>query len=173
MGLTHIDEQGNAHMVEVGAKAVTHREAVAAGTISLNEAAFTAVREHRAKKGDVLGVAQVAGLMAVKQTAALIPLCHTLLLTGSELTFKLCPETREISCRCQVRCEGKTGVEMEALTGVSVALLTIYDMCKALDRGMVIRNIGLEEKHGGKSGDFYADPLARSQDQAASGVSLC
>ncbi|NJP39610.1 cyclic pyranopterin monophosphate synthase MoaC [Oscillospiraceae bacterium HV4-5-C5C] len=173
MGLTHIDDQGNAHMVEVGAKAVTHREATASGTIRLNEAAFTAVRDHKAKKGDVLGVAQVAGLMAVKQTASLIPLCHTILITGSELTFQLCPETREISCSCQVCCDGKTGVEMEALTGVSVALLTIYDMCKALDRGMVIGNIGLVEKHGGKSGDFYADPLARPQDTAAPGLSPC
>ena len=110
-----------------------------------------------AKKGDVLGVAQVAGIMATKRTAELIPLCHLLNLTKSQVTFTLHPETREIEAVCTVRCEGKTGVEMEALTGVSLALLTVYDMCKAIDKRMEIKNIHLMEKHGGKSGDFFYD----------------
>lgn len=107
------------------------------------------------KKGDVLGVAQIAGIMAAKKNAELIPLCHTLLLTSVKLNLELLPETREVRAECTVKCEGKTGVEMEALTGVSVALLTVYDMCKAVDKRMTIGDIHLVEKHGGKSGDFY------------------
>ncbi len=151
---THMDAQGNALMVDVGGKPVTSRTAVAVGRIAMSEACFAAVRDKTAKKGDVLGVAQVAGIMATKRTAELIPLCHLLNLTKSQVSFQLLPESLEIEARCTVSCEGKTGVEMEALTGVSLALLTVYDMCKAIDKRMVIREIHLVEKHGGKSGDF-------------------
>lgn len=152
---THIDAQGNALMVDVSGKEPTSRTAVAVGRISMSEACFQAVRDKTAKKGDVLGVAQVAGIMATKRTAELIPLCHLLNLTKSQVNFALHPETLEIEAVCTVRCEGKTGVEMEALTGVSLALLTVYDMCKAIDKRMEIKDIHLIEKHGGKSGDFY------------------
>lgn len=152
---THIDTNGNALMVDIGGKAVTSRTAVATGRIAMSSACFNMVAQGRAKKGDVLGVAQVAGIMAAKRTGELIPLCHGLNLTGTEVSFRLLPERLEIEAVCTARCEGKTGVEMEALTGVSAALLTIYDMCKAVDKGMVISNIHLLEKHGGKSGDFY------------------
>lgn len=154
MGLTHIDGQGNAVMVDVSEKMATQRRAVAVGTITMNDAAFTALQEGRNKKGDVLTVAQVAGIMATKRTASLIPLCHTLNLTKSTVEFQLLEEQREVRCRCTVSCEGKTGVEMEALTGATVALLTVYDMCKAADRAMVISSVHLEEKSGGKSGLF-------------------
>ncbi len=154
---THIDAQGNARMVDVSGKAPTSRTAVAVGRIAMSEACFAAVRDRTAKKGDVLGVAQVAGIMATKRTAELIPLCHLLNLTKSQVEFTLHPESLEIEAVCTVRCEGKTGVEMEALTGVSLALLTVYDMCKAIDKRMEIRNIHLVEKHGGKSGDFFFD----------------
>ena len=154
---THIDAQGNALMVDVSGKAPTSREAVAVGRISMSEECFRAVQNGTAKKGDVLGVAQVAGIMATKRTAELIPLCHLLNLTKSQVNFTLYPETCEVEAVCTVRCEGKTGVEMEALTGVSLALLTVYDMCKAIDKRMEIKNIHLVEKHGGKSGDFFYD----------------
>ena len=154
MCFSHIDAQGNAVTVDVTDKAPTSRRAVAVGRIRMSPACFAAIRDGTAKKGDVLGVAQVAGLMAVKETARLIPLCHSLVLTGSELRFALLPDTFEVEARCTVRCEGRTGVEMEALTGASVALLTIYDMCKAIDKSMVIGGIRLEKKEGGKSGLF-------------------
>jgi len=159
MGFTHIDENGNAVMVDVGNKEITSREAVAIGRIRMSEESFAAVAEGRAKKGDVLGVAQVAGIMAAKKTSDLIPLCHTLLLTKVSVEFTMIPERCEIQATCTVRCDGKTGVEMEALTGVSTALLTIYDMCKAVDKRMEINGIHLVEKHGGKSGDFYFEEL--------------
>lgn len=152
---THIDANGNALMVDVGGKAVTSRTATAVGRITMSRDCFDMAAQGRAKKGDVLGVAQVAGIMAAKRTGELIPLCHGLNLTGTEVTFRLLPEDCAIEAACTVTCDGKTGVEMEALTGVSAALLTIYDMCKAVDKGMVISNIHLLEKHGGKSGDFY------------------
>lgn len=152
---THIDANGNAVMVDVSGKEVTHRTACAVGRISMSGECFDMVAQGRAKKGDVLGVAQVAGIMAAKRTGELIPLCHRLNLTGTKVTFRLLPEDCAIEAVCTVRCDGKTGVEMEALTGVSAALLTVYDMCKAADRGMVISDIHLVEKHGGKSGDFY------------------
>ena len=155
MGFTHVDDEGNAVMVDVSGKEITARTAVAVGRIGMNEACFEAVRDKTAKKGDVLGVAQVAGIMATKRTSELIPLCHLLSLSKSKVTFRLLPESREIEATCTVCCEGKTGVEMEALTGVSVALLTVYDMCKAMDRAMVIGPVHLKEKHGGKSGDFF------------------
>lgn len=155
MGFTHIDNQGNAVMVDVGNKEITQREAVATGRIRMSEECFAAVRDRKAKKGDVLGIAQVAGIMATKRTSDLIPLCHTLLLTKVSVEFTLLEENCQIEAVCTVRCDGKTGVEMEALTGVSTALLTIYDMCKAIDKRMEITDIHLLEKHGGKSGDFH------------------
>ena len=152
--LTHIDENGNAVMVYVGAKAVTHREAVAVGRITMSADCFAMVAEGRAKKGDVLGVAQVAGIMAAKRTFESIPLCHPLLLTKCRVEFTMLREEHTIEARCTTQCDGKTGVEMEALNGVTTALLTIYDMCKAADRGMVLSGIHLAEKSGGKSGHF-------------------
>ena len=152
--LTHIDENGNAVMVDVGAKAVTHREAVAVGRITMSGECFAMVAQGRAKKGDVLGVAQVAGIMAAKRTFESIPLCHPLLLTKCRVEFTMLREEHAIEARCTTQCDGKTGVEMEALHGVTTALLTIYDMCKAADRGMVLSDIHLAEKSGGKSGHF-------------------
>lgn len=154
MEFTHIDENGNAVMVDVGDKAVTSREAVACGRIRMSRECFAAVTQGGMKKGDVLAVAQVAGIMGAKRTAELIPLCHTLLLTKVSVTFVLHEQSCEIEAVCTVRCDGKTGVEMEALTGVSTALLTVYDMCKAVDKRMEIGQIHLLEKRGGKSGDF-------------------
>ena len=154
MGLTHIDADGNAIMVDVGAKAVTGRTATAVGRITMSRDCFALVRSGRSKKGDVLSVAQVAGIMAVKRTAELIPLCHSLNLTKAAVTFRLLEQEQAVEAVCSVSCDGRTGVEMESLTGVSVALLTIYDMCKAADRAMVIGPIHLLEKQGGKSGHF-------------------
>ncbi len=151
---THIDANGNAVMVDVGGKDVTARSATAVGRISMSGKCFALVAQGRMKKGDVLGVAQVAGIMAAKRTSELIPLCHPLLTTRCAVEFELFPEENQIAAACTVECRGQTGVEMEALTGVSVALLTVYDMCKAVDRGMVISDVHLREKHGGKSGDF-------------------
>ena len=155
MEFTHFDGQGNARMVDVSGKSITARTAVAEGIIQVSEEVFRAVTEKTVKKGDVLTVAQVAGIMGCKRTAELIPMCHLLNLTNETLTFELLPESLEIKAVCTVKTEGKTGVEMEALTGVSTALLTVYDMCKAIDKRMVIREIHLVEKHGGKSGDFF------------------
>ena len=152
--LTHIDENGNAVMVDVGAKAVTHREAVAVGRITMSADCFARVAQGRAKKGDVLGVAQVAGIMAAKRTFESIPLCHPLLLTKCSVEFTMLRGEHAIEARCTTQCDGRTGVEMEALNGVTTALLTIYDMCKAADRGMVLSDIHLAEKSGGKSGHF-------------------
>ena len=152
---THFDDQGNAVMVDVSDKDVTARAATACGTIRVSEAVMEAIMGRTVKKGDVYTVAQVAGIMAAKQTSSLIPMCHILALTNARVWF----ETHEAECAidvfCQAKTDGKTGVEMEALTGVSVALLTIYDMCKAIDKHMVIENIYLLEKSGGKSGDFH------------------
>lgn len=155
MEFTHIDENGNAVMVDVSEKSITRREATAVGHISMNEECFHAVLNGQVKKGDVLAVAQVAGIMAAKQTANLIPLCHNLNLTKSKVEFSLQPENHEIQAVCTVSCEGRTGVEMEALTGASIALLTIYDMCKAIDKRMEISGVHLEAKSGGRSGDFH------------------
>lgn len=154
MEFSHFDQKGNARMVDVSEKPPTHREATAEGTIRVNEAVFRAIEDRTVKKGDVLTVAQVAGIMGTKRTSELIPMCHPLSLTGVSVTFETDPETFAIKAICTVRTDGRTGVEMEALTGVSAALLTIYDMCKAIDRRMVIENIHLVEKTGGKSGDF-------------------
>lgn len=154
---THMDERGNAVMVDVGGKDITQRRAVAAGRIRMSAACFAAVRQGVVKKGDVLGVAQVAGIMGAKKTSELIPLCHILNLTHCTVDFELLPNTREIEARCAVKCAGRTGVEMEALTGVSVALLAVYDMCKAIDKRMEIGAVHLVEKMGGKSGEFRYD----------------
>lgn len=153
-GLTHLDADGAAHMVDVGDKAVTSRRAVATGHITIAADALHAIREGSAKKGDVIAVARVAGIMAAKKTADLIPLCHPLPLT--RVTLDLVLDDHGITATALTATDGKTGVEMEALTAVSVALLTIYDMAKAMDRGMTITGIRLLEKAGGKSGDWRA-----------------
>ncbi|MEG1800612.1 MAG: cyclic pyranopterin monophosphate synthase MoaC [Oscillospiraceae bacterium] len=152
--LTHFDEKGNAIMVDVSDKEDTFRVATASGKILVNQETMAAVVNGTSKKGDVLGVSRVAGIMAVKQTAHLIPMCHTLLITKCSVDFEVDEENLAINCICTAKAEGKTGVEMEALTGVSVALLTIYDMCKAIDKRMEITDIHLDTKSGGKSGDF-------------------
>ena len=151
---THVDAAGNARMVDVGEKAVTHRTAVAVGRVTMSPECFAAVAEGRAKKGDVLGVAQVAGIMATKRTSDLIPLCHPLMLSHASVDFTVLEEEGAIQAECTVKLSGKTGVEMEALTGVTVALLTIYDMCKAVDRSMELSDIHLVHKEGGKSGVY-------------------
>lgn len=152
MSLTHFDPAGQAIMVDVAEKSVTHRTATAQGVLLADPAVLAAIAEGTAQKGDVLGVARVAGILAVKQTANLIPLCHSLPLTHAAIDFTL--EEDRLVARCTAECDGKTGVEMEALTGVSVALLTVYDMCKALGKDMVISEVHLVSKTGGKSGDF-------------------
>ncbi len=152
--LTHFDENGNAVMVDVSEKNITSRTAVARGTICVDQKIMEAVENHRVKKGDVLGVARIAGIMGVKQTSSLIPLCHPLSVTKCSVDFELNRRANEITVFCTVKTDGKTGVEMEALTGVQVALLTIYDMCKAIDKRMVMKDIHLVSKSGGKSGDF-------------------
>ena len=154
MGFTHFDEHGNAIMVDVTDKEVTERIAIASGKIKVNEEVFDAIKNGTAKKGDVLGTARIAGIMAAKKTSDLIPMCHPLMLTKVTIDFALNETTRTIRCICTAKLYGKTGVEMEALTGVTIALLTIYDMCKAMDRGMEMGEIHLEEKMGGKSGHF-------------------
>lgn len=155
-GLTHLDEDGAARMVDVGAKAVTAREAVASGRIDMSAAAAKAIADGLVKKGDVLAVARVAGIMAAKRTADLIPLCHPIALSAVTVDF-LCDDSG-VTVTATARTAGQTGVEMEALTAASVALLTIYDMAKALDKAMVIGAIQLESKTGGKSGDWHRQP---------------
>jgi cyclic pyranopterin phosphate synthase len=157
--LTHFDAGGQAHMVDVGAKNETHRVAVAAGTIRMQPATLELVQTGSAKKGDVLGVARIAAIMAAKRTSDLVPLCHPLALTRVAVEFEVDALNNSVHCRAQVETYGKTGVEMEALTSVQVGLLTIYDMCKAVDRGMVMTNVRVLEKHGGKSGDWTATEL--------------
>ena len=152
--LTHFDNEGQAHMVDVGDKAETLRIAVATGSIRMQPATFALVKAGDAKKGDVLGVARIAGIQASKKTSDLIPLCHLISLTKVSVEFTLDVKTSTIHCTTTTQCVGKTGVEMEALTASSVALLTIYDMVKAADRGMVISEIKLLEKQGGKSGHW-------------------
>lgn len=156
--LSHFDQAGNAVMVDVSEKAVTRRTAVAGGSIFVNADVMAAVVSGTSKKGDVLGVARVAGIMAVKNTSMIIPMCHTLLINKCSIDFKVDEQALRIDAVCTVKVDGKTGVEMEALTGVSAALLTIYDMCKAIDRSMTIGQIRLLEKTGGKSGTYRAQP---------------
>ena len=152
--LTHFDAQGQAHMVDVAAKASTHRVAIAQGRIVMNLETLSVILAGSAKKGDVLGIARIAGIMAAKRTSDLIPLCHPLALTRVALDFTADEDTASITCRATVETVGPTGVEMEALTAAQIALLTIYDMCKAVDRGMTITDVRVIEKHGGKSGSF-------------------
>ena len=151
---THFDEKGNARMVDVSEKNITKRTATAKGSISVSREVMDAVIGRTIKKGDVLTVAQVAGIMGTKKTSDLIPMCHPLNLSNAKVTFDIDEEACNISALCTAVCEGRTGVEMEALTGVSVALLTIYDMCKSMDKRMIINDIHLVEKSGGKSGEF-------------------
>ena len=153
-GLTHLDSDGTARMVDVGAKAATHRVAIASGAIRMSAATLDAIRRGNAPKGDVLGTARIAGIMAAKKTGDLIPLCHPLALDAVNIDFAF-TETG-VECTATASLTGKTGIEMEALTAVSVALLTVYDMANALDKGMVIENVRLIEKRGGKSGTWRA-----------------
>jgi cyclic pyranopterin phosphate synthase len=155
--LTHFDAAGQAHMVDVGGKAETKRIAVARGTIRMLPATFELIRKGEAKKGDVIGIARIAAIQGAKRTADLIPLCHPLALTRVAVDFELDETTPAVHCRVQVETLGRTGVEMEALTAVQVGLLTVYDMCKAVDRGMTITDVKVMEKHGGKSGDWVAE----------------
>ena len=155
--LTHFNAAGEAHMVDVGAKRHTQRTAVAAGKIFVNDRVFMAIQSGTAQKGDVLAVARIGGIQAAKRTFELIPLCHLVGLTHCSIDFALNEEERSVTATCTAQTNGPTGVEMEALTGVSTALLTIYDMCKALDRAMHIENIHLVLKSGGKSGLFRAE----------------
>lgn len=148
---THFDEQGNAYMVDVTDKAETDREAVATGRITMSKECYELVKTGGMKKGDVLGTARIAGIMGAKKTSELIPLCHILMLTKVSVEFKMIDEEDAIESICTVKTHGKTGVEMEALTGVQVSLLTIYDMCKAVDKAMVMSDIKLIKKTGGKS----------------------
>ncbi|CAL62739.1 molybdenum cofactor biosynthesis protein C [Herminiimonas arsenicoxydans] len=155
-GLTHFDATGQAHMVDVGSKNETHRIAVASGIIRMKPETLSIIESGTAKKGDVLGIARIAAIMAAKRTSDLIPLCHPLALTRVTVDFSIDAAHSSIHCTAQVETFGKTGVEMEALTAVQIGLLTIYDMCKAVDRGMVMSDIKVLEKHGGKSGDWTA-----------------
>ena len=164
MEFTHFDGEGKAWMVDVGEKADTKREAVARGSIVMSRECLCKVMEGTMKKGDVLGVARVAGIMGAKRTSELVPLCHILNLTKLTLDFHIHEEACEIQAVCTAGTTGKTGVEMEALTGVSVALLTIYDMCKAVDKTMEIGGICLVHKSGGKSGEFY-NPKAAGREE--------
>lgn len=154
---SHIDEKGNAVMVDVSHKSETQRTASAAGRIAMSPACYGAVRNQAVPKGDVLGAARIAAIMAAKKTSDLIPLCHIVPLSACTVDFVFHDDTYEIECRASAACTGRTGVEMEALTAVSAALLTIYDMCKAIDKRMVMGGIHLVEKKGGKSGDFLFD----------------
>ena len=160
-GLTHFDSQGNAVMVDVSEKAAPHRIAIASGKIKVNQAVYDAIVQGSVKKGDVLGVARVAGIMAAKKTHELIPMCHPLLLTKCTVDFELLPEDLSVKAIATVKVNGQTGVEMEALTAVNVTLLTIYDMCKAIDKTMEMGEIHLEQKSGGKSGTFINPNVQR------------
>ncbi|WP_136419772.1 cyclic pyranopterin monophosphate synthase MoaC [Herbaspirillum sp. ST 5-3] len=153
-GLTHFDATGQAHMVDVGEKDATHRVAVASGTIRMKPETLAIIQSGAAKKGDVLGIARIAAIMGAKRTSDLIPLCHPLAITRVTVDFHVDAPSLSVTCTAQVETHGQTGVEMEALTAVQVGLLTIYDMCKAVDRGMIMSDITLLEKHGGKSGSW-------------------
>lgn len=163
MEFTHFDSEGNARMVDVGGKEETKREATARGKIYMSRQCLDMVTQKTGAKGDVLGVARVAGIMGAKRTADLIPLCHVLNLTKLTVDFQILEEECAIEAICTARTTGRTGVEMEALTGVSAALLTIYDMCKAVDRAMELGHIHLEHKSGGWSGDFYNPGRGRGE----------
>lgn len=152
--LNHFNQRGEAHMVDVGDKSITQRRAIAEGGISMQSQTLQRIIQGEHKKGDVLGVARIAGVMAAKKTADLIPLCHPLQLTNVDVQLTVDEKNSSVHCLVEVKTTGQTGVEMEALTAVQITLLTIYDMCKAMDRGMTMNNIGLVSKSGGKSGDW-------------------
>lgn len=154
MKLTHFDDEGKARMVDVSGKTATQREAIASGSVFMKPETITLIKDRLISKGDVLGVARVAGIMAAKKTAELIPMCHPLNITSVDIDMQIDEEKNRINIKTFVRINGQTGVEMEALTATTVAALTIYDMCKAADREMVISDIMLMEKRGGKSGEF-------------------
>jgi len=154
--LTHFDAEGQAHMVDVGAKAETQRMARATGSIRMKQETLALIESGSAKKGDVIGIARIAAIQGAKRTAELVPLCHPIAITRITVEFEIVRVASEVRCTAQVECFGRTGVEMEALTAVQVGLLTVYDMCKAADRGMVIEGVRVLEKHGGKSGDWAA-----------------
>lgn len=154
--LTHFDAEGQAHMVDVGAKAETQRMARATGSIRMKQETLALIESGSAKKGDVIGIARIAAIQGAKRTAELVPLCHPIAITRITVEFEIVRAASEVRCTAQVECFGRTGVEMEALTAVQVGLLTVYDMCKAADRGMVIEGVRVLEKHGGKSGDWAA-----------------
>lgn len=154
---THFNDQGRAKMVDVGEKSITHRTAAAAAVLQLNEKTFHLVQSGGVKKGDVLTVAQIAGIMGAKKTSELIPMCHPVPLQGIDLSLYLNEENLQVEIAARVNCDGKTGVEMEALTAVSVAALTVYDMCKAVQRDIKITDIRLLEKTGGVHGDYYRE----------------
>lgn len=156
-GLTHFNAQGHAHMVDIGDKAHTKRIAIAEGRIEMQATTLQTILQGNAKKGDVLGIARIAAIQASKKTSDLIPLCHPLSLSRVDVSFVADETQHSITCRVQCETTGQTGVEMEALTAVQVGLLTIYDMCKAIDRGMSIQGVRVLEKHGGKSGDWVAN----------------
>ena len=155
--LTHFNQSGEAHMVDIADKDVTARRAVAAGRIVMQAETLALIQQGKHKKGDVLGVARIAGIMATKRTADLVPMCHPLALTHVAVEFEIDESASAVECRVTAETAGKTGVEMEALTGVQITLLTIYDMCKAVDRGMIIDQVRLLEKAGGKSGHWQRD----------------
>jgi cyclic pyranopterin phosphate synthase len=155
-GLTHFDAAGQAHMVDVGGKQATQRVAIATGRIRMAAATFELIRSGTAAKGDVLGVARIAAIQGAKRTSDLVPLCHPLALTSVSIDFALDAAATAVDCTARVETFGRTGVEMEALAAVQIGLLTIYDMCKAVDRGMVMGDVRLLEKRGGKSGDWVA-----------------
>jgi len=155
--LTHFDAAGHAHMVDIHSKDLTHRVAVAHGTIVMQPDTLALITQGNAKKGDVIGIARIAAIQGAKRTSELIPLCHPIALTRVAVEFEIDSANQSVHCTATAECTGKTGVEMEALCAVQVGLLTIYDMCKAADRGMVISQVRLLEKHGGKSGDWASD----------------
>jgi cyclic pyranopterin phosphate synthase len=154
--LTHFDDAGHAHMVDIHSKDSTHRVAVAHGTIVMKAETLAMIAQGNAKKGDVIGISRIAAIQGAKRTSDLIPLCHPIALTRVAVEFEIDSANQSVHCTATAECTGKTGVEMEALCAVQVGLLTIYDMCKAADRGMVISDVRLLEKHGGKSGDWVA-----------------
>lgn len=156
---THFNDDGRARMVDVGSKSETERTAVAAGRVLVNSETFRLIKNGGMKKGDVLGTAQIAGIMAAKKTSDIVPMCHPLMLTGVDISFNLNEEMHAVEVKAEVKCKGVTGVEMEALTAVSAAALTVYDMCKAVQKDMIIDRICLLSKKGGKSGDIRQEEL--------------
>ena len=156
---THFNDDGRARMVDVGSKSETERTAVAVGRVLVNSETFRLIKNGGMKKGDVLGTAQIAGIMAAKKTSDIVPMCHPLMLTGVDISFNLNEEMHAVEIKAEVKCKGVTGVEMEALTAVSAAALTVYDMCKAVQKDMIIDRICLLSKKGGKSGDIRQEEL--------------